>query len=116
MRTCMLQSWRLRPPPQVSQHALVAIPAHHIGFWRYARRSDASPLSPAELINPFFVMIKLVPIATLELSASMNPIHLSSVNDVVVMLVLGAGQSVPAWRRLVNIISWQSRQQSLLDQ
>ena len=61
-------------------------------------------------------MIKLVPIATLELSASMNPIHLSSVNDVVVMLVLGAGQSVPAWRRLVNIISWQSRQQSLLDQ
>ena len=64
------------------RNELVDMPAHHTGFWRYARRSDAIPLSLAAPMRPFFVIIKLVPMAALELNASIRPIHLSCVKDV----------------------------------
>lgn len=67
------------------------MPAHHTGFARYASRSEARPSACEAAIRPwhqgcahtFFVMIKLVPIAALELMASMSPIHLSWLSDVI---------------------------------
>lgn len=64
-----------------SSHSLVSMPAHHIGFLRYSVLSTGPVLSLFLLLlaascRPFFVMMKLVPMATDEAMARPSPIYL----------------------------------------
>jgi hypothetical protein len=58
-------------------HALVVMPAHHTGFCRYPKPSPLKPCFSIEALRPFFVMTKLAPMASDELTASMSPTYLS---------------------------------------
>lgn len=66
----------------VHHHSLVIIPAHQMGFWRYALLSTGPVLlAPsrerfAASLRPFFVMMKLVPMAMLDEMASARPMYL----------------------------------------
>jgi hypothetical protein len=69
----------------LQSNALVIIPAHQIGLRRYSVLSTgplrSAPRTLARLaasLRPFFVMMKLVPMATEDAIASPRPIHLES--------------------------------------
>lgn len=60
------------------------MPAHQIGFWRYSvdfmgpSRWFLASFPPPALMRPFFVMMKLHPIAALPVRARKSPMYLEN--------------------------------------
>lgn len=65
---------KLATSPSTSEQ----IPAHQSGVFRYANPSPSNPCLSAASFKPFFVITKLVPMASVETMASARPMYLSS--------------------------------------
>lgn len=56
----------------------VMMPPHHIGLFKYWNPSPSKPCLSLASLRPFFVMTKLVPMASVEVIARARPTYLSS--------------------------------------